>query len=157
MLLWLLQVQNPPRHFWNFLLCYAFTMLLVKFIYQFPYFCVCANSYSSGASCPSRLSAYSQVCRADDTPKLDYYIHQPVVWDYALGVYKVASCMSPANDRHPVPSWLPHILSWAHCDYLRLGVGAPPSLRCTSLCPGTRCPSATSPCIDSCPAPRQDR
>lgn len=63
-------------------------MLLVKFVFQFPYFCVCGNAYSHGSHCPSSLPAYADVCPVDQTPRLDYFINQPVVHDYAIGVYK---------------------------------------------------------------------
>lgn len=63
-------------------------MLLVKFVFQFPYFCVCGNAYSHGSQCPSSLPAYADVCPVDQTPRLDYFINQPVVHDYAIGVYK---------------------------------------------------------------------
>jgi hypothetical protein len=36
-------VQNPPRQYWNFLMLYSLVMLIVKFVYQFPLFCICNN------------------------------------------------------------------------------------------------------------------
>lgn len=79
-------IQNPPRHFWHFLLAYSFLMLVVKFVYQFPFFCTCANAYSYGARCPSSLSAYEDVCALRSHPHLDYFTEQPIVTDYFLGV-----------------------------------------------------------------------
>jgi hypothetical protein len=46
------------------------------------------TSYSGGGACPSALSQYKAVCAASQYPRLDYYIRQPVVWDYYVGVYK---------------------------------------------------------------------
>jgi len=79
-------IQNPPRHFWHFLLAYSFLMLVTKFVYQFPFFCTCANQYSSGAQCPSSLTAYKDVCPTQPYPHLDYYVEQPIVRDYFIGV-----------------------------------------------------------------------
>ena len=103
-------VQNPPRLFWNFLLLYSFVVLAIKFIYQFPYFCVCGNVYSHGAVCPSSLAAYHDVCVESKLPKLDYYINQPMVYDYFVGVYKAFhalswNAMSPHYE--PVDRFLP--------------------------------------------------
>lgn len=61
-------------------------MLVIKFVFQFPFFCTCANRYSSGAQCPSSLTAYKDVCAARLYPHLDYYIDQPIVADYFIGV-----------------------------------------------------------------------
>ena len=84
-------VQNPHGNFWNFLLYYSFAMLILKFIFQFPMFCVCNNSYSLGQHCPSSLVDYSgahAVCALKKYPNLDYYVKQPIVRDYFVGVYK---------------------------------------------------------------------
>jgi len=81
-------VQNPPRYFWHFLLAYSFAALVMKFVFQFPYFCVCGNQYSRGGQCPSALPAHQEVCKAQAYPHLDYFVDQPIVRDYFLGVFK---------------------------------------------------------------------
>ena len=87
-------IQNPPRLYWNFLLVYAFSMLVIKFIFQFPLFCVCGNHYSMGQSCPSSLLAYRGVCAEKTYPHLDYYIDQPIVKDYFVGLFKAYRSLS---------------------------------------------------------------
>lgn len=82
-------IQNPPRHFWHFLLAYSFSVLVMKFVYQFPFFCMCGNDYSHGRQCPSALVAFQDVCKARSYPHLDYFVDQPIVRDYFLGIFKV--------------------------------------------------------------------
>ena len=82
-------IQNPPRHFWHFLLAYSIAALVMKFVYQFPFFCMCGNNYSHGGQCPSSLVAFQDVCEAQSYAHLDYFVDQPIVRDYFLGIFKV--------------------------------------------------------------------
>lgn len=101
------------RTFWNFLLAYSFFMLLIKFIFQYPVFCICDGLYSSGQQCPSSLTDFSGeggVCVGKKYPDLDYYIRQPMVRDYYIGIYKAYhhlawNDMSPLFE--PVPRYVP--------------------------------------------------
>lgn len=116
-------IQNPPRHFWHFLLAYSFAMLVMKFVYQFPFFCMCGNNYSHGSQCPSALVAFQDVCEARSYPHLDYFVDQPIVRDYFLGIFKVYKALrwnwlsvryEPVN--HFVPAEPPGMTSGAMLD-----------------------------------------
>ena len=116
-------IQNPPRHFWHFLLAYSFAVLVMKFVYQFPFFCMCGNNYSHGRQCPSALVAFQDVCEARSYPHLDYFVDQPIVRDYFLGIFKAYKSLrwnwlsvryEPVD--HLVPAEPPGVTSGAMLD-----------------------------------------